>query len=374
MDTQRFHPYLVLLALVAGAIAVVVGFSGNPQNDLGLFFSAGAEAAPIFLIATLAFLALDRPRLRPVVMVLTALFVLGLALVSWIFSIAPWFSVMDASEFPIEAAVPLLAGFFLASGAAVLCLLLYSMRLRRALARWVPIDPENFVHTTAFVVVAALALMPLIPLLVIGHPPLVDLIGDPSMSFNLSPSEAAKTNLYGLVWTLGGAFLAVGLFVKRSLPETLDRLGLVRPTLRSFLFAVAVGLGLVLVFGVVDHVIVAVWEYFGWYVTDEAYTEALFSAYLTPVTAVVAAIVAGVGEEVAVRGVLQPRFGILISALVFASLHAYQYAWDGVLSVFLAGLVFALLRARTSTTVSAVTHATYDLVLFSIMIMGIGGI
>lgn len=374
MDTQRYHPYLVLLALIAGAIALVSGFSGDPQSDLGLFFSAGAEAAPIFLIATLAFLALDRPRLRPVVMVLTALFVLGLALVSWIFSIAPWFGVMDATEFPIEAAMPLLAGFVLALGATALCLFLYSVRLRRYLARWIPIDPENFVHTTAFVVVAAITLMPLIPLLVIGHPPFVDLIGDPSMEFSLDPSEAAKISLYGLVWTLGGAFLAVGLFVKRSLPEVLDRLGLVRPTLRSFSFAVAVGLGLVLVFGVVDQVIVAIWEYFGWYVTDEAYTEALFSSYLTPVTAIVAAIVAGVGEEVAVRGVLQPRFGILLSSLVFASLHAYQYAWDGVLSVFLAGLVFALLRARTSTTVSAITHATYDLVLFSIMIMGISGV
>ncbi|MDD3621051.1 MAG: CPBP family intramembrane metalloprotease [Methanofollis sp.] len=374
MDTQRYHPYLVLLALIAGAIALVFGFSGDPQSDLGLFFSAGAEAAPIFLIATLAFLALDRPRLRPVVMVLTALFVLGLALVSWIFSIAPWFGVMDATEFPIEAAMPLLAGFVLALGATALCLFLYSVRLRRYLARWIPIDPENFVHTTAFVVVAAITLMPLIPLLVIGHPPFVDLIGDPSMEFSLDPSEAAKISLYGLVWTLGGAFLAVGLFVKRSLPEVLDRLGLVRPTLRSFSFAVAVGLGLVLVFGVVDQVIVAIWEYFGWYVTDEAYTEALFSSYLTPVTAIVAAIVAGVGEEVAVRGVLQPRFGILLSSLVFASLHAYQYAWDGVLSVFLAGLVFALLRARTSTTVSAITHATYDLVLFSIMIMGISGV
>ncbi|WP_265582437.1 CPBP family intramembrane glutamic endopeptidase [Methanofollis aquaemaris] len=375
MDTQRFHPYLVLIALVAGAVALVFGLSGNPQGDLGLFFSTGAEAAPIFLIATLAFLALDRPRLRPVVSLLTALFVLGLALVGWFFSIAPWYDIMDAGEMPVEAAVALLAGFILSIGAASLCLLLYSVRVRRFLARWIPIDPENFVHTTAFVVVAAIALLPLVPLLVLGHPPLVDLIGDPSMDFGaLTPTEAAKTDLYGLVWTLAGAFLAVGLFVKRSFPEVLDRLGLVRPTIRSFSFAVAVGLGLVLVFGVVDHVIVAVWEYFGWYVTDEAYTEALFSSYLTPVAAVVAAIVAGVGEEVAVRGVLQPRFGILLSCLVFAALHAYQYAWDGLVSVFLAGLVFAVLRARTSTTVSAVTHATYDLVLFSMMIAGISWI
>jgi len=85
-----------------------------------------------------------------------------------------------------------------------------------------------------------------------------------------------------------------------------------------------------------------------------------------------AAIVAGVGEELAIRGVLQPRFGIPLSVMVFASLHAYQYAWDGVLSVFLAGLVFALLRERTNTSVCAITHATYDLVLFGLLMAGIG--
>ena len=38
------------------------------------------------------------------------------------------------------------------------------------------------------------------------------------------------------------------------------------------------------------------------------------------------------------RGVLQPRLGILLSNLLFTAMHAYQYNWDGLLSVFASGL------------------------------------
>jgi len=373
MDRTTYHPLLVISALLAGVAAIAVAFSGDPQGDLGLFFSIGAEAAPIFVIALLAFLALDRPRLRPFVAVLTVLVVLGLALISWFFSLAPWLSLMDVEEPGLDLVVALFSSLLLCLGAVGVSLLGFSRRVRLVLARHIPIDPDNFVHTVALVIVAALALLPLVPLTVIGHPPLVDLMENPDFVLGpISPVEAAKSDAYGLFWTIIGVFIAVGLFVKRSLPEALERLGVVRPTLRSVFFAVAAGVALVIVFSLVDHVLGAIWGYFGWYVTDEGYMKALFGSYLTPLAAIVAAIVAGVGEELAIRGVLQPRFGILPSVLVFASLHAYQYAWDGVISVFLAGIVFALLRVRTNTSVCAITHATYDLVLFALLMAGIG--
>jgi membrane protease YdiL (CAAX protease family) len=84
-----------------------------------------------------------------------------------------------------------------------------------------------------------------------------------------------------------------------------------------------------------------------------------------------ASVAAGFGEEVSIRGLLQPRFGILLPALLFASLHAFQYSWDGLISVFLAGIVFAYIRQYTNTTTSAITHTIYDLVLFSMMLVGI---
>lgn len=370
---STFHPVLILLALFAGAFALIVGLSGNPQDDIGLFFSTGAEAAPIFLIALLAFLSLDRPRLRPFVAVLVVVFVLALAAVSWIFCLAPWISLLDIDDLPEGMVLAFVEGLLLSLLLAAVSMIGFFRRFRLFLARYIPIDPDNFVHTVALVMITALLLLPPVPLLVLGHPPLVDLVANPDFAgIMVSQADAAKTDAYGLFWTILGAFIAVGLFVKRSLPEALDRLGLVMPTLRSVACAIGVAVALVFVASAIDVAISAVWKYFGWYVTDADYTEVLFSSYLTPVAALVAAVVAGVGEELAIRGVLQPRFGILFSCLVFAALHAYQYAWDGLLSVFFVGLVFAYLRVRTNTTVCAVTHATYDFVLFCLVIFGIG--
>ena len=65
----------------------------------------------------------------------------------------------------------------------------------------------------------------------------------------------------------------------------------------------------------------------------------------------------------AVRGVLQPRLGLLLSNLFFTGLHALQYNWDALVTVFVLGLVFGLVRNRTNTTTSAITHGSYDFVL-----------
>ena len=72
------------------------------------------------------------------------------------------------------------------------------------------------------------------------------------------------------------------------------------------------------------------------------------------------AIGAGVGEELAIRGLLQPRLGIIISNLFFTALHAFQYNGDGLLQVFLFGLVMGLVRRRTNTVVCMIIHTLYD--------------
>ncbi|HQP71864.1 MAG TPA: CPBP family glutamic-type intramembrane protease, partial [Methanoculleus sp.] len=60
-----------------------------------------------------------------------------------------------------------------------------------------------------------------------------------------------------------------------------------------------------------------------------------------------------------------------LPAILFASLHAFQYTWDGLISVFFAGIIFAYIRRYTNTTTSAITHTVYDLVLFSMLMAGI---
>ena len=70
---------------------------------------------------------------------------------------------------------------------------------------------------------------------------------------------------------------------------------------------------------------------------------------------------AGVGEEITMRGALQPRLGLKLTSLLFASLHV-QYSWFGVLVIFVLGLVLGVVRARTSTSVVMLAHTVFDVV------------
>ena len=97
--------------------------------------------------------------------------------------------------------------------------------------------------------------------------------------------------------------------------------------------------------------------------TGEKAYEVMFKAFISPFGAMVIGVTAGFGEEVLVRGILQPRLGILLSSLFFTALHAYQYNWDALLSVFLFGLTLGLIRKKTNTSVCVIVHGGYDFVL-----------
>jgi membrane protease YdiL (CAAX protease family) len=221
------------------------------------------------------------------------------------------------------------------------------------------------------VTVLALILMPLVPLAVTGNAPFLDANLQNILGIGTeAPGSSVNLDTFTLIWTIIGSFFLVGLWVRRDIRGTLARLGLVRPTLRQVLLAIVMGIVLVGIFQVFDNILTGFFAASGITVTDETLVGNLFAASFTPLAAVVASISAGLGEELAIRGVVQPRFGLLLSALVFASLHAYQYAWDGVIGVLLAGLCFGVLRKYTNTSTSAICHGTYDLFLFALVMAG----
>ena len=132
---------------------------------------------------------------------------------------------------------------------------------------------------------------------------------------------------------------------------------------RQVLIAFALGVGL-LGFGYASgEVIQWVWKWRSWPTTDETCLEQLFTPYMSLIGAVVIGVGAGVGEELSIRGVLQPRLGIFLPNLFFTALHAFQYNWDALLSVFLAGIILGVIRQRMNTTASIIVHATNNFVL-----------
>jgi membrane protease YdiL (CAAX protease family) len=249
--------------------------------------------------------------------------------------------------------------------------------VRRWLSRFLPINPDSFVHMVAVVAVVALMLLSFIPLIVLGAPPILALIDSAGGAADLTggQDDAAqlRSTVYGLIWTVPGTIVAVGYAIRRNLSGALHRLGLVRPTIQQIVIGIVAAVGLVLLVQVLGMGIQALWQAMGWPETDgEAFGELLKFAF-SPLGAVVIGITAGLGEELAVRGVLQPRLGILLSNLFFTGLHAFQYNWDSLLIVFTVGMVLGVIRKRTNTTTSAITHGVYDFLLIMASVLSLPG-
>jgi hypothetical protein len=71
----------------------------------------------------------------------------------------------------------------------------------------------------------------------------------------------------------------------------------------------------------------------------------------------------GVGEELLFRGAMQPRLGVVPTAILFAAFHV-QYQLPGIVMIFLVGVGIGLIKNRTSTTFTAAVHVLYDIGAF----------
>src|SRR5262249_34883101 len=85
---------------------------------------------------------------------------------------------------------------------------------------------------------------------------------------NRTPREQLLSMLFMLLWTVGGAVVAVGWPVVRLPEGALRRLGLVAPSLRQVLGAAGVALALAAMAGVLDAAIGRLWHLVGWPQTD----------------------------------------------------------------------------------------------------------
>lgn len=254
----------------------------------------------------------------------------------------------------------------------VLSLLVLWRPVRVLLARIMPIDPDNFVHKIALSILVLITLGSFVPLVAMGGtPPLLELVSSGTVAeLNSQVSEEMGLAVrpidlvYQFVWTIPATFVAAGWPIVRTFKAMLVRLAFVRPTLVQVVGATVGGVVLAAIAGFgLDPGINWLWRQMGWGTTNvEAFSQ-LMSQLLTPVGAVLIGVTAGIGEELAVRGLLQPRIGLIASNLVFTSLHAYQYGLDALLSVFIIGLVLGLIRARTNTSTSAIVHGVYNFTL-----------
>jgi len=363
---------------VAGYI-LLISVGASVGGELSLFTSASFNALPFVGLAILAYFAGSQFNWAwiatglwvALLFGLTAVYALGLGIVSLI-DLPP--GGLNSTEPPnispnaMFGILGLMLGIFASIGIGMLTLL---PPLRQGLARFTPFDPSSFVHTIALMVVVTITLMMFVPLLVVGEPPLLALInslGSEEFS-DLSADEQLRSQVYGLVWTIPAAFLAVGFGIRRNFSATLERLGLTQPTSSHLAIGVVVGLGLAGIMSFILPLMDTLWQMMGWPTTDDEAFGELMAFAISPLGALVIGVTAGLGEELAVRGVLQPRLGIWISNLFFTSLHAFQYHWDALLVVFIVGMVCGLTRKYTNTTTAAIVHGLYNFVMVMLAVV-----
>lgn len=345
-----------------------------PSQEIFSFLTASLQSFPFMVLAILSYLGLRREWARIFAIIWLIILILAITVAVVGMGVASLItpqalstpnqinqtSIMQAGWQLRMLILVFGVGTALLSG--ILCLFPV---IRNHLSRVIPIDPNSAVHANALVTVVTLTILFAVPLLALGQPPLLKLASAlPASTFdNVDQGASLRSTLYTLIWTVPCTIFAVGWLTERTWKEALTRLGVVKPTLRQVVIGIVTAIFMVLLVRVLSSGIDIVWGAMGWQKTNAEVFGKLIAFAMSPIGALVVAVTAGLGEELAVRGVLQPKLGIVLSNLFFTSLHAVQYNFDGLIVVFMVGTVMGILRRRTNTSTSAIAHGTYDLIL-----------
>jgi membrane protease YdiL (CAAX protease family) len=238
---------------------------------------------------------------------------------------------------------------------------------RRLVARAIPIDAGRAVHAVALSYVA-LVFVNLLLTLAIGLSNLADVM-------QASAASGAAYNVGALIWAqdiamLVMALVGVGWLSRRKIGSVLERLGVVSPAWRQV--AIGLGAGLAMVPAIMLLERLASQAGLGANPDVERLTEQMLGPMLASVPGVLTlGLAAALGEETVFRGALQPRFGLMLTAALFALLHSNYGITLSTVLVFGVGIVLGLLRQRYNTTTSMVAHAIYNISLGLIAYLGL---
>ena len=257
------------------------------------------------------------------------------------------------------------AGPLLIAGAAAGSLAL-APPVRRFAARLLPIQPDAVMDVTALsMTLAALGLAG--ANLAISAPLLTGLSDAMAAQLSRDSWWTLVTNLFTL---LPPALLGVGLLIRRTPREALERLGMTLPKPAQLLLVIPLALGLMLLALVVTGAWLALdprgYEQIG--KLGNAVLGGLTGSGLLAAFAIGG--VAGISEETLFRGALQPKLGIVLPTLLFALLHSQYLLSPATALVLVIGFSLALVRRWTgSTLICVLTHFLYNFLTVAISLL-----
>ncbi|MEM7118469.1 MAG: type II CAAX endopeptidase family protein [Chloroflexota bacterium] len=238
--------------------------------------------------------------------------------------------------------------------------------VRRLLAQLIPIDPANHVHAIALAFMA-IVVTNLLFTLGIG----LDNLADLASSGASTGEQALLTQLWAQQLLMAVlAIVGIGWLLRRNGRSLWERLGLTGLSAQQWLMGLGIGLALVPLALGLDWVS----SLFGWENADvQRLTEALLGPLFTSIPGILTlGLAAAIGEETLFRGALQPRFGLLLTSILFALLHSTYGISLATLVVFLIGLLLGWIRNRYNTTMAMVIHAVYNMSLGVISFLSTG--
>lgn len=251
---------------------------------------------------------------------------------------------------------------------ALLGLVLLLPPVRRLLARFIPIDPANHVHAVSLAFIS-LVVTNLMVTLGIG-------LGNLAEAASATATTGQQAMLAQL-WTqqLLTALLAivgVGWLIRQNGRLLWQRLGITGLSGREWLIGIGIGLALVPVALGIEWL----GSMAGWENADvEQLAEALLGPLFTSIPGILTlGLAAAIGEETLFRGAVQPRFGLVLTSLIFALLHSTYGISIATVVVFVLGLILGWLRIRYNTTMAMVVHAIYNMTLGVISFLSTGTI
>ena len=239
--------------------------------------------------------------------------------------------------------------------------------VRRLAARVIPIDARSAVHAVALSY-SALVLVNLLITLGMG---LKNLAG----ALESSAAAGVPYNVTALIWVqdvtmLLMALVGVGWLSRRGLGAAVQRLGVIMPTWAQAGIGLGVGIAMVPVILLLERL--ASQLGLGANPDVERLTEQKLGPMLASLPGVLTlGLAAALGEESVFRGALQPRFGLILTAILFALMHSNYGITLSTVLVFGVGVVLGLLRLRHNTTVSMLAHAIYNIALGLITYLGL---
>lgn len=231
-------------------------------------------------------------------------------------------------------------------------------RVRQAAARLFPIDPDSMVHITALSMTATVVGGNFAQMI------LTNSLLTPELLSQIEGQGISATFMdilfFPLLTLSIAALLAVGWRTRRNWDEVVERLGLTVPPPAHLALAVVVTLGLIGLAMAADQL---------WATVDPTshqrvggVSSELMKNFTGLPGAFAVGLTAGIGEELFFRGAYQRRFGIVMTALVFATFHIQYFISIATALVFVIGLFLGVLRQRTSVTICILVHFLYNFV------------